>query len=183
MQRNIPVISSREPGGIKISEKIREIILDPENIEMSPATEALLYAASRSQHIDEKIKPALQKGKVVICDRFVDSSLAYQGFARNLGIDEVYGINLFAIKDAIPDLTIFLDIDSKTAQERVISRGNYDRWELEDYSFYLKVQEGYKIVCEKFKDRVVVVDANRDLQSVVDDVLKLVLDMYYAKSK
>lgn len=177
-KRNIPVISSREPGGIRISEKIRDIILDSENSEMSSATEALLYAASRSQHIDQKIKPALQEGKVVICDRFVDSSLAYQGYARGLGIDEVYSINLFAIKDAIPDLTIFLDINAETAKKRVEAREHLDRLELEKEEFHQKVKQGYQLICDKFKERIVVIDANRSLEEVVEDVLNLILEKY-----
>lgn len=180
---NVPVVASREPGGIRISEKIRDLILDPNNTEMSPSTEALLYAASRSQHIDEKIKPALDAGKVVICDRFVDSSLAYQGYARGLGIDAVYGINLFAIKDAIPDLTIFLEIDNETAQKRVEDRGNLDRLELENNQFHLKVKEGYELICEKFKDRIVVIDANRSIEEVGADALALVLEKYNGSTK
>lgn len=177
-KRNIPVISSREPGGIRISEKIRDIILDPDNQEMSAATEALLYAASRSQHIDQKIKPALKEGKVVICDRFVDSSLAYQGHARGLGIDEVYGINLFAIKDAIPDLTIFLNINAETAKKRVEAREHLDRLELEEDTFHQKVKQGYKIICDKFEDRIVVIDANRPLEEVVQEALDLILEKH-----
>lgn len=179
-KRNIDVVSSREPGGIRIAEKIRDLILDPENTDMSAATEALLYAASRSQHIDQKIKPALQEGKVVICDRFVDSSLAYQGVGRGLGIDEVYSINLFAIKDAIPDLTIFLDINAETARKRVESRENLDRLELEEDAFHQKVKQGYNEICSKFKERIVVVDANRSLEVIIPEILNLILEKYEA---
>ncbi len=174
--REIPVVASREPGGIRISEEIRNITLNPELSEMSPKTEALLYAASRSQHIDEKIKPALESGKVVICDRFIDSSLAYQGYARNLGIDEVYAINLFATKGILPDITVFLEVDQDVAHKRVRARKNLDRLELEGSTFQKKVAQGYEIICERFADRIVKIDANRPLDVVVNDVLELILE-------
>ena len=104
------ILLTREPGGIDISEQIRNIILDKKNITMEARTEALLYAAARRQHLIEKVKPALDNDYIVICDRFVDSSLVYQGVARKIGIDEVYQINLFAIGDIMPDLTVFFDI-------------------------------------------------------------------------
>ena len=104
-----PVIYTREPGGIDIAEQIRKVILDPANTAMDERCEALLYAASRRQHLVEKVLPALNEGSIVLCDRFVDSSLAYQGVARNLGIDEVYNMNLFAIKDVMPDKTLFFE--------------------------------------------------------------------------
>ena len=103
-------IYTREPGGIEIAEQIRNVILDPKNTAMDPKTEALLYAASRRQHLVEKVIPALEKGQIIICDRFIDSSLAYQGYARHLGIDEVYAINEFAIEGHFPDTTIFLNL-------------------------------------------------------------------------
>lgn len=177
--RNIPVVTTREPGGIRIAEAIRDIILNPEYKEMSASTEALLYAASRSQHIDEKIIPALQEGKVVICDRFVHSSLAYQGFARDLGIEQVYDINLFAIKDAIPDITIFLDVDVDVARARVNRRQHLDRLELEKDAFHKKVRKGYEIVCEMYQDKIVKVDANQSLEKVVSDILAIILEKYY----
>lgn len=174
--KNIPVVATREPGGIRISEEIRNITLNPELSEMSPKTEALLYAASRSQHVDEKIKPALEEGKVVICDRFIDSSLAYQGYARNLGIDEIYTINLFATQGILPDITIFLDVDQDVAHQRVCKRKHLDRLELEGSAFQKRVAQGYEIICEKFSDRIIKVDANRPLDLVVNDVLALILE-------
>src|SRR5699024_2352396 len=113
------VLVTREPGGIEIAENIREIILDPQYTAMDARTEALLYAAARRQHLVEKILPALEAGKMVLCDRFVDSSLAYQGYARDLGMDEVFSINQFAIQDQMPDLTLFFDIDPKKGLQRI----------------------------------------------------------------
>lgn len=179
---NLPVITSREPGGIRISEAIRDLILNPALKEMSAATEALLYAASRSQHIDEKIRPALQEGNIVICDRFIDSSLAYQGYARGLGIQEVYQINLFAIKSCIPDVTIFLEIDPEVAKQRLQIRERLDRLELEGDEFQLKVKEGYQKIVDQFQNRIVRVDANRPLKVVVDEVLQIILEKYNANT-
>ncbi len=109
--QNIDVLSTREPGGIEIAEKIREVILNPAHTAMNERTEALLYAAARSQHFFEKVQPALYNGQLVLCDRFIDSSLAYQGHARGIGIDEVLAINEFAIGKRMPDLTILFDLE------------------------------------------------------------------------
>ena len=109
----IDVVQTREPGGIKISEQIRQIILDKNNTDMDAHTEALLYAAARRQHLADKVLPALQEGAIVLCDRFIDSSLAYQGHARGLGIEQVYSINQFAIQGLMPDLTIYFDIEPR----------------------------------------------------------------------
>ena len=113
------VVVTREPGGIPISEKIRQIILDPENTEMDERTEALLYAAARRQHLVEKVLPALKEEKLVLCDRFIDSSVAYQGAARGIGEKEVYELNQFAIEGHLPDLTLYLDVPSEVGLERI----------------------------------------------------------------
>lgn len=117
--KGYPVLVTREPGGIRISEKIRDILLDKAHTEMDPRTEALLFAASRRQHLVERIIPALNEGVLVLCDRFVDSSLVYQGIARGLGVDEVFAINRFAIEDVMPDLTIFIDVTPEVGLARV----------------------------------------------------------------
>lgn len=172
---NIDHITTREPGGIDIAEQIRSIILNPKNESMDAKTEALLYAASRRQHLVEKIIPALESGKHVICERFVESSLAYQGYGRNIGIDEVFSINKFAIGDIMPDLTIFLDIEPEVGLSRIQNnRNNLDRLDLESIEFHQKVYEGYKIVKEMFKERIIVVDANRSINEVIEDVYKII---------
>lgn len=168
------VIYTREPGGIEIAEKIRDIILDPKNTAMDEKTEALLYAASRRQHLVEKILPALQENKIVICDRFVDSSLAYQGVGRNLGIDNVLAINEFAIEGLYPDLTIYLDIDPIKGLERIADRHYRDRLDCELDDFHLQVAKGYSIVKEKFKDRYAIVDADRQVHEIVDEAVKII---------
>lgn len=172
-----PVIYTREPGGIDIAEQIRSVILDTKNTTMDARTEALLYAASRRQHLIEKVLPALAQGKIVLCDRFLDSSLAYQGIGRGIGIDEVYQINEFAIEGHMPDATVFLAIPLEVGLLRVNSRGIKDRLDNESKEFHSKVALGYEIVKEKFHDRMYVVDANMDVESVFEASMKSVLEI------
>ena len=142
-------IYTREPGGIDIAEQIRNVILDPKNTTMDPKTEALLYAASRRQHLVEKVIPALDEGKIVICDRFIDSSLAYQGYARHLGIENVYSINQFAVEGHFPDITIFLNLNYEDGLKRIETRKFKDRLDLETTTFHQEVSLGYQKVLEK----------------------------------
>ena len=167
------IVHTREPGGIDIAEQIRNIILDPKNTAMEAKTEALLYAASRRQHLVEKVIPALKRGSIVLCERFVYSSLVYQGYARGLGIDAVYDINRFAIGDTMPDLVLYLDVDEKTGLSRVNSRGNKDRLDGESNDFHKKVVEGYQLIKERFSD-FKVVDASRSADEVLEDCLDII---------
>ena len=169
------VIHTREPGGIAISEDIRKIILDPKNTSMDPKTEALLYAASRRQHLVEKVFPAIKEGKIVICERFLDSSLAYQGYGRKLGFDEVLSINMFAIDNTYPDLTIYLDVDEQVGLDRLAGRSFKDRLDQESIEFHHLVSEGYREVLRRFKDRISIVDASQDKESVIQDSLDLII--------
>jgi len=175
-EKGIEVVHTREPGGIEIAEQIRNVILDPKNVAMDPRTEALLYAASRRQHLVEKVLPALKEKKIVICERFLYSSLAYQGSGRDLGFDSILSINDFAINNSYPDMTIYLDVDEKTGLSRVDERGNKDRLDSESANFHHKVNEGYKEVLRRFKDTKVV-DSNRSIDEVVNDTLKLILEL------
>ena len=168
-------IYTREPGGIGISEQIRNVILDSANTAMDQKTEALLYAASRRQHLVEKVIPALRKKQIVICDRFLDSSLAYQGYARKIGVEEVLKINEFAIDDCMPNKTIYLDIDAQTGLSRIESRKIKDRLDQESINFHLAVVEGYQKVIKQYEDRIIVVDANNDIDSVVENCFKQVM--------
>lgn len=162
------VVATREPGGIEIAEQIRKVILDPENTAMDPRTEALLYAAARRQHLAEKVKPALNAGKVVLCDRFVDSSLAYQGHARGLGIDEVYSINEFAIENMMPAMTLYFDVAPEIGLERINKNKGREvnRLDMEKLEFHQKVREGYMIIAERFPDRIAKIDASKELEAV-----------------
>lgn len=171
-ENKIEYIMTREPGGIDISEQIREIILDRENTAMDARTEALLYAASRRQHLIERVIPALKEGKIVICDRFVDSSLAYQGFARGLGMSEVLRINEFAIEGYMPVLTIYLDIEPSIGINRIHKDRDREinRLDLEKNSFHEKVREGYHILLQRYPDRIKLVDANQSIENVFEDI-------------
>jgi dTMP kinase len=173
------VVATREPGGIEIAEQIRQVILDRDNTAMDPRTEALLYAAARRQHLAEKVKPALEKGKIILCDRFVDSSLAYQGYARGLGIDEVYSINEFAIEDMMPQLTLYFDLAPELGLERINKNKGREvnRLDLENLEFHQKVREGYMILADRFADRIVKIDASRELNSVYEDAEAKIKDV------
>lgn len=165
------VVATREPGGIPIAEAIRAVILDPAHTAMDPRTEALLYAAARRQHMVEKVLPALARGAVVICDRFVDSSLAYQGYARGLGIDDVWEINRFAIGSCLPDLTLVLDVEPEVGLARIRSQDGREvnRLDLESLAFHRKVREGFRQVAARFPERIVVLDAAQSPEAVEAD--------------
>jgi len=169
------LISTREPGGIRISERIREIILDNEFTEMDGRTEALLYAAARRQHLVEKIEPAMAQGKIVLCDRFVDASLAYQGYARGLGIDEVLSINEFAIGKLMPNLTLYFDVDPEIGLKRIAQNDNRElnRLDVESLSFHQAVREGYQEVVERYPNRIHVIDASQSQEEVTKYVLNV----------
>jgi dTMP kinase len=164
------VILTREPGGIPISEQIREVILHKENTAMDSRTEALLYAAARRQHLVEKVIPALEQGMIVLCDRFIDSSLAYQGHARGLDMDEIYSINKFAIGDFMPDVTVYFDIDPAEGLKRISKnhQREVNRLDLEELHFHEKVREGYQLVMERWKDRFIRIDASQPLEVVFE---------------
>ncbi|MDT9723063.1 dTMP kinase [Paenibacillus sp. ClWae2A] len=168
-ERGIPYVVTREPGGIEIAEKIRSIILDPLHTAMDARTEALLYAAARSQHLAEKVEPALRAGKAVICDRFVDSSLVYQGYARGLGIENVWAINRFAIGDLMPDVTLYLDIEPEVGLARIDAHDGREvnRLDLENLEFHRKVREGYFLLKEQFPERIRVIDASMKREDVL----------------
>lgn len=169
------LISTREPGGIRISERIREIILDNEFTEMDGRTEALLYAAARRQHLVEKIEPALAQGKIVLCDRFVDASLAYQGYARGLGIDEVLSINEFAIGKLMPDLTLYFDVDPEIGLNRIAKNDNRElnRLDVESLAFHQAVRTGYQEVVKRYPNRIQVIDASQSQEEVTNYVLNV----------
>lgn len=161
-EKGTPYIVTREPGGIEIAEKIREIILNPLHTAMDARTEALLYAAARSQHLAEKVEPALAAGKTVVCDRFVDSSLVYQGYARGLGMDNVWTINRFAIGDLMPDVTFYLDIEPEVGLGRINAHQGREvnRLDLESLEFHHKVREGYLLLKKQFPERIRIIDAS-----------------------
>lgn len=170
------VMQTREPGGNKIAEQIREVILDKANTDMDPRTEALLYAASRRQHLVQDIIPELDKGVNVICDRYIDSSLAYQGYARGIGVDEVFNINMFAIDNKLPDLTILFDIEPEIGLARISanSQREVNRLDLEALEFHKKVHIEYMMLASKYNKRIKVVDASLPLEEVIERVYEIV---------
>ncbi|PEA52547.1 dTMP kinase [Bacillus pseudomycoides] len=170
------VVATREPGGITISEEIRTILHKKEHTMMEARTEALLYAAARRQHLVEKVMPALEADYIVICDRFIDSSLAYQGYARGLGVDKVFEINRFATEDCMPDITIYLDIEPEVGLVRIRKDDNREvnRLDLESMEFHKRVREGYLQLVDRFADRIVVVNADQPMEVVVEEVTQLI---------
>jgi dTMP kinase len=170
------IVLTREPGGTPIAEEIRNVILDKKNTAMDPRTEALLYAASRRQHLVEKVIPALKEGKLVLCDRFIDSSLAYQGGARGIGIDNVYNMNLFATEGMLPDLTILFDIKPEEGLARIAanSQREVNRLDVEKLAFHNKVRDSFHELAKKFPERFVIIDASKSPDEVFEDSYKAI---------
>ncbi|WP_096156108.1 dTMP kinase [Bacillus sp. FJAT-45066] len=173
----IDVVLTREPGGIQIAEQIRSVILDCNNTMMDARTEALLYAAARRQHLVERVIPALESGSIVLCDRFIDSSLAYQGYARQIGVEEILSINEFATEKRMPDLTVYFDIAPEEGLKRITANNKREinRLDQEAIDFHHRVREGYLKVFDRFQDRFVKVNAERELKVVYNDVKQQVL--------
>lgn len=176
-KEGVRFLRSREPGGTAIGEKIRNLVLDPENQEMNERAEALLYAASRAQHVEEKIKPALKDYDLVLCDRFLDSSIVYQGIGRGLGAEEIKNINLWAVGNLLPDLTIVLYLDYEEGLKRKSSQkhGELDRLEQANEAFFRRVNEGFLELKNMFPDRVVIVDASRSIDEIHEDITSRIL--------
>ena len=173
----ISYLHTREPGGSVIAEEIRNIILDRKNTAMDKRTEALLYAASRRQHLVEIVFPALKEGKIVLCDRYLDSSLAYQGYARKIGMDEVYSINLFATENTLPDLTFFLDLPPKEGLLRIArnKEREVNRLDLEKENFHQAVYEGYQLLLKRYPERIKRIDARKSVDEEVEEIEKILL--------
>jgi len=171
------VMLTREPGGNKIAEQIRNIILDKENTALDPKAEALLYAASRRQHLIEKVLPAIKRGEIVICDRFIDSSLAYQGGGRNLGVEEILQLNLFATDNIFPDLTLFFDISPEEGLQRLNhdTKRVVDRLDLESKAFHEKVYETFLDLTNRYKDRYVVINARKSIEEVAEATYQAII--------
>ena len=171
------IVRTREPGGTPIAEEIRNVILDKANTAMDPRTEALLYAASRRQHLVEKVWPAIKEGKIVICDRYLDSSLAYQGGARGLGIDNILQINNFATEGTFPDLTLLFDIDPEIGLARISANSNREvnRLDLEKIDFHNKVRNTFLELARRYPERFVVIDASKSREEVADKTLEVIL--------
>lgn len=181
-EQGIDHVITREPGGTAIGEKIRGIIIDRENINMGPETEALLFAASRAQHVHEKILPSVEEGKVVVCDRFLLSSLAYQGVGRGLGIQEVKAVNEFGLRGMTPDLILFFHVDPEVTLLRKTKEGG-DRLEEEGGAFHREVYEGYMTLLEMHPDNVVVIDAEKSVEEVYAQTIAALAEVLKSKEE
>lgn len=172
------ILRTREPGGTPIAEEIRDILLNKKNGVLDPRAEALLFAASRRQHLVEKVWPALNEGKIVICDRFLDSSLAYQGGARGLGVDNVLNINLFATEGRFPELTLLFDISPEKGLSRIAKNANREvnRLDLEKMEFHKKVRQTFLDLAKTYSNRYVIIDASQPLDVVIEHAFKAIMD-------
>ncbi|OGG22145.1 dTMP kinase [Candidatus Gottesmanbacteria bacterium RIFCSPLOWO2_01_FULL_40_10] len=174
---NYNIKATREPGGTRIGELIRQITHNKDNVDLTSVTESYLMAASRAQHVREIIRPALEQGMVVLCDRFLDSSLAYQGYGRGLGEDEITVINKLAIDDVFPDLTILLDVAPELGFQRRDGSGKIDRLDLQQSDFYHRVYEGYKKLADKNRGRFFIVDSSLPMKEVHLKIWQKVKDL------
>lgn len=174
------IMVTREPGGNSISEAIRNVVLDAKNTKMDGLTEALLFAAARRQHIIETILPALREDKIVLCDRFVDSSIAYQGAGRNVGTNEVTEINHFATKGLVPDLTLYFDVPSVVGLERIqkFRQDEINRLDKDSLAFHQRVRQAYLELYDKNEERIILIDANQKLENVIADTLAVLAKRY-----
>lgn len=171
---NRPYIVTREPGGTRISDAIRSLILHPEHTEMINETEVLLYAASRAQHVKEKIIPALNEGYIVLCDRFVDASIAYQGYGLGIEIDKIVQINKFATGGLVPNRSYLIDISPERARDRLMQRNGQkamDRIELKDIHYHEKVRHGFLSLYEQHRERICLIDGHRSEQEVFNEIV------------
>ena len=181
-QQGYDVLMTREPGGTPISESIRNIILDPANSEMSDMTEALLFAASRAQLVSQVIRPAVEQGRIVLCDRFMDSSIAYQGYARGLG-DCVRIINEYAVEGMQPDITFFLDLKPEDGRKRNKAAGKADRMEQQAIEFHDKVYNAYLSLAKIYKDRFAVIDASGSIEEVQERIRRSFIEHQSLRSE
>ncbi|WP_214764680.1 dTMP kinase [Exiguobacterium sp. s141] len=175
-EQGYEVVVTREPGGTKVGNSIREVLLSPEHDEMTPRVEMMLYAASRAQNIDQVIRPALRRGAVVVCDRFVDASIAYQGYGLQYDLSQILSLNDWATAGIKPDLTFLFDLTPDQASHRMKDRGQLDRIESRDESFHQRVYEGFQILLEQHPERMVRIDANASIETIQDEVLDITLE-------
>lgn len=175
------IVTTREPGGVAIAEDIRSVILNPENTAMDDKTELLLYIAARRQHLQERIVPALEAGKLLLVDRFIDSSVAYQGFGRGLDVADINWLNRYATDGLLPDLTLYFDIDVEEGLARIAKNRHHDvdRLDMETLDLHQRVREGYLSILETETERFVKIDASQDLDAVVKDAFAAISHRFF----
>lgn len=174
-ENDISYVLTREPGGTRISDLIRGILLNPEHQEMKNNTEVLLYAASRAQHIEEKIKPALAAGKIVLCDRFVDASIAYQGYGLGIDLEMIQQINQFAIQNIMPNRTYLFDISPEEGRKRMMDRlgeqvTNLDRIEQKTIDYHVRVRKGFEEIANQEPHRITRVDGSKSIDTIAKQI-------------
>lgn len=177
------LVTTREPGGVAIAEEIRSVILNPENTAMDDKTELLLYIAARRQHLKERILPALEAGKLLLVDRFIDSSVAYQGFGRGLDVEDIHWLNAYATDGLVPDLTLYFDIDVEEGLARIAKNRHHDvdRLDMETVDMHDRVRQGYLSQLEQHPERIVKVDASQELEAVITDAFAIITERFFKK--
>ena len=170
-EKNVDAERTREPGGTELGEKIRELLLSNDLTDMHEDTELTLMFAARIEHVNKVIKPALAAGKWVVCDRFYDATYAYQGYGREIDLNKIDVLRKYAIGELTPDLTLLLDIDLKTSGQRVVNRGNQDRFENEKVEFYQRVRNGYLALAKQHANRITIIDSTQSVEQVQSDIV------------
>lgn len=176
IKKGYEVVMTREPGGTKVGNSIREVLLSPEHDEMTARTEMMLYAASRAQNVDQVIRPALARGAIVLCDRFVDASIAYQGYGLQYDLEQVVSLNKWATAGVTPDLTFLFDLSPEQSSHRMRERGQLDRIEIRDEAFHQRVYEGFLTLLQQNPARMVRIDASQTIEIIQDEVFDMTLE-------
>lgn len=174
----VEVITTREPGGTDVGKKLRSLLLNDYYLDLDPRSELLLYAADRAQHVQEVLKPHLAQGKIVLCDRFIDSTTAYQGYGRSLDLKLIHQLNAIAADGLESNLTLWLDVAVETGLERVKQRGKRDRLDRADIAFHQRVREGYVTLAQQFPQRIVRIDANGTTEQVQAQIQRVLSACY-----
>lgn len=175
-QKGYDIVVTREPGGTTVGNQIREVLLSPDHHEMTPRVEMMLYAASRAQNVEQVIRPALERGAIVLCDRFIDASIAYQGYGLQYDLDQIQSLNEWATNGLIPDLTFLFDLNPERASARMKDRGQLDRIESRDQAFHERVYEGFQTLLKQYPERIIRIDADQSIECIQDEVLDYTIE-------
>nr|WP_251127126.1 MULTISPECIES: dTMP kinase [unclassified Exiguobacterium] len=175
-QKGYDIVVTREPGGTTVGNQIREVLLSPDHHEMTPRVEMMLYAASRAQNVEQVIRPALERGAIVLCDRFIDASIAYQGYGLQYDLDQIQSLNEWATNGLTPDLTFLFDLSPERASARMKDRGQLDRIESRDQAFHERVYEGFQTLLKQYPERIIRIDADQSIECIQDEVLDYTIE-------
>nr|WP_251129418.1 dTMP kinase [Exiguobacterium sp. ERU653] len=175
-QKGYDIVVTREPGGTTVGNQIREVLLSPDYHEMTPRVEMMLYAASRAQNVEQVIRPALERGAIVLCDRFIDASIAYQGYGLQYDLDQIRSLNEWATNGLTPDLTFLFDLRPERANERMKDRGQLDRIESRDQTFHERVYKGFQTLLKQYPERIIRIDADQSIECIQDEVLDYTIE-------